>query len=131
GNRRKATHIAAFYLKRMEQINARFGIRTGNEVLLRYGQHLRTTLLRPCDELFRWGGPAFVAVLEREEPLPEVRREVGRAVSNRFDCEIRNGTAVVSVSVTNNTFTTESQDAAVLVGKINEFVLASCSEKSF
>jgi GGDEF domain-containing protein len=81
------TYVAVFYVQRLSRINARFGEDIGNEILLFCSQHIATSLSRSNDLLFRWSGPAFVAILEREESpvavLGEVRR-VAAAPLNRF-----------------------------------------------
>lgn len=76
--------VAAIYVQRLEQINARLGDRTGNELLFLSAQRI-VNGLRPGDQIFRWRGPAFVAVLARKEALLEVRREMQRLVSSRFN----------------------------------------------
>jgi GGDEF domain-containing protein len=92
-------YLAAFFVRQMEQINARYGSKTGNEVLSMCAKHIGNLLLRPADQLFRWDGPRFVALLEREDSLMDVRRELRRVIPGRFRCELRNGSMLLSVAV--------------------------------
>jgi GGDEF domain-containing protein len=75
------TYVVAFYVHRMQLINARFGDAIGNQVLMFCGQHLATSLSGANDTLFRWRGPGFVAVLERNESVLAIASEVQRFAS--------------------------------------------------
>ncbi len=74
-------YAAIFYLHRMVLTNARFGEAIGNQVILFCSQHIATTVTRGNDQLFRWAGAAFVAILERQESTLNVSSEVQRIVS--------------------------------------------------
>ena len=74
-------YAAVFYLHRMALTNARFGEAIGNQVILFCSQHIATTVTRGNDQLFRWSGPAFVAILERQESTLNVSSEVQRIAS--------------------------------------------------
>lgn len=74
-------YAAIFYLHRMPLTNARFGEAIGNQVILFCSQHIATTVTRGNDQLFRWSGPAFVAILERQESTMNVSSEIQRIVS--------------------------------------------------
>ena len=55
-------HVAVFVLPSARRINLRFGRATGDEVVRALKQYLREQLA-PSDHLFRWPGPAVVALL--------------------------------------------------------------------
>lgn len=74
-------YVAALYVHRMNLINARFGDAIGNQVILFCSQHIATNLSGHNDALFRWRGPGFVAVLERNESQLAVASEVQRFTS--------------------------------------------------
>ena len=61
-------YAAVFYLHRMAMTNARFGEAMGNQMILFCSQHVSSRLTRANDLLFRWSGPAFLAVIERQDP---------------------------------------------------------------
>lgn len=92
-------YAAAFYVQRLEQFNARLGDKIGNELLCLAAQRIVNALLRPGDQLFRWRGPAFVALLNRGDGLVDVRREVQRVVASRFHFELRGGAMLASIGV--------------------------------
>lgn len=121
------SYIAVFYVHRMSLINARFGEEIGNEILLFCSQHIATTLIRPSDLLFRWSGPAFVAILEREESAPavagEIRRVVSAPLSRFFDNSSR--TMYLPIRLTAETFPAASQEYDTLAQQISHFVLCS------
>src|SRR5262249_53610601 len=74
-------YVAVFYLHRMALTNARFGEAIGNQVIQYCSPHVAATLTKAKDALFRWSGPAFVAILEREESLPAASSEIQRIVA--------------------------------------------------
>jgi GGDEF domain-containing protein len=70
-------YVVTAVVNRMQPINARFGHAVGNQVLRTFKEFFEKQL-SPGDRLFRWGGPAVIALLERAEPLDSVRTEVRR-----------------------------------------------------
>jgi GGDEF domain-containing protein len=77
-------YVAVAVVNRMQPINARFGHAVGNQVLRVFKEFFETQL-GPGDRLFRWSGPALVALLERGEPLETVRTEVRRMLNKPID----------------------------------------------
>jgi GGDEF domain-containing protein len=73
-------YAAVFLVNRVESVNLRYGCATGDRLLQAFGQYL-VSKLSPKDEVFRWRGPAFVALLNRTCPLDGVRAEVTRFAS--------------------------------------------------
>ncbi len=68
-------YLVTAVVNRMQPINARFGHVVGNQVLRTFKEFFEKQL-NPGDRLFRWAGPALVALLERAEPLDAIRTEV-------------------------------------------------------
>jgi GGDEF domain-containing protein len=83
-------YAAPFFLKSLQVINKRFGYATGDQILLRYSQHLAGHL-KEEDQLFRWRGPCFVAILERFEEPDTVRSEVLRIASIGLEHSVESG----------------------------------------
>jgi GGDEF domain-containing protein len=77
-------HAAIFVVERLELINARFGFAAGDQVLSFLSEHL-TQSLSSADRLFRWSGPALLALLERDGTPREVREEVARITAQRLE----------------------------------------------
>jgi GGDEF domain-containing protein len=72
-----------FLVDRLDLINARFGRTVGDDVLLYFCQHVAQGLTG-SDRLFRWSGPALLAVMNRTEQIGVVRDEVSRLLSKRL-----------------------------------------------
>jgi GGDEF domain-containing protein len=117
-------YIAIFYVHRVNLINSRFGEEIGNEIILYCSQHIATSLIRPSDSLFRWSGPAFVAILERDESpqavAGEVRRVVSVPLSRFFDNSSR--TMYLPIRLTAETLPAANQDCAAVSGQIAKFI---------
>jgi GGDEF domain-containing protein len=74
------TYLAVFYLHRMNLANARFGKAIGDQVIQFCAQHL-SAFTKNGDSLYRWSGPAFVAILRRQESQLRVTSEIQRVSS--------------------------------------------------
>ena len=92
-------YAALFVVDRLHLINAQFGYPTGDQILLTVGGHLRSCLL-PQDLLYRWTGPAFLALLERGEDLPAVQAEVERITAAKLEAgmQIGNGSVLLPIA---------------------------------
>jgi GGDEF domain-containing protein len=75
-------HVAVITIDSLQSVNLRFGRDTGNELLCTFGFFI-AQLLQPSDHLFRWSGPAFLALLQRSEPFERVREHFGRMLKER------------------------------------------------
>lgn len=73
-------YAAILVVDRIHSINSRFGYAVGDLVLKLVLEQLRENL-SAADRLFRWSGPAFVALLEREESIQAVRTEMKKITS--------------------------------------------------
>jgi GGDEF domain-containing protein len=80
----KRQYAAVMIVNRVEMINTRFGSKVGDSMLIGFKEHM-TEQLTGSDQLFRWTGPALVAILERSEPIETVRRMVRRLLDARID----------------------------------------------
>jgi GGDEF domain-containing protein len=78
---------AVFVTDRLDMINARFGRRVGDDVLLFFCQHVAQALTEG-DRLFRWTGPAILAILQRGEPLTSVREAMNRVFAKRLTMNV-------------------------------------------
>jgi GGDEF domain-containing protein len=70
-------YVLVTIVNRVQPINARFGRNAGDRMLLRFKEYLENQLTS-SDQLFRWTGPAMVALLERQEEFSHVRSLVRR-----------------------------------------------------
>jgi GGDEF domain-containing protein len=95
-NRR--AYAVIFSIERLELINSRFGYAAGDQVMVLFSQHLAQNLSR-SDQLFRWSGPAVLALLERDGTLKQVREEVARITAQRLEKTVTVGTRSVLLPV--------------------------------
>lgn len=79
-------YVVVFVLNRIQSINNRYGYGMGDRVLKTYSEYLAKQF-SASDKLFRWRGPALVAIPEREHGEEMIRREVMRIGSAKLDRE--------------------------------------------
>jgi diguanylate cyclase (GGDEF)-like protein len=79
--------LALFVIHRIQQVNSRYGHAVGDSMLNTFLQHLAANL-RPVDQLFRWSGPAFLALVRRGQHLDTVAVEMRRIASHKVDIEL-------------------------------------------
>jgi GGDEF domain-containing protein len=82
----KRVFAAVFVVERLQSINARFGYSVGDKVLTNFAQWLANG--SAGDRVFRWSGPAFMILLERDGPLEFVRSEVVKICSRTLEMSI-------------------------------------------
>ena len=98
----RPVYAAVFALDRLDLINTRFGYAMGDRVLLTYSQLVAQAFSR-ADQLFRWSGPALMALLEREgQQMPQVREEVARFANQRVEKTLQVGGRSVLLPVAAN-----------------------------
>jgi len=93
-------YAALFVVDRLHLVNARYGYTTGDQMLRVVCDHL-ASWLSPGDRLFRWTGPAFVALMERVENAAEMQSEINRLTSAtlKMTVQIGNGSVLLSISM--------------------------------
>ncbi len=106
-------YAALFRVERIELINSRFGFGAGDRVLVLLSQHVAQQL-SASDRLYRWRGPALLALLERKAKVHDVRLEVTRISSTRLEhvIEIRNRSVLLPISSTSLTLRLEEAGSA-------------------
>jgi diguanylate cyclase (GGDEF)-like protein len=81
--RGKNCFATVFVVERLSALNVRFGRAVGDEVLFMIAQHLAQRLPENSS-LFRWSGPAFVAILD-DESDGTVERQMKQIASERLE----------------------------------------------
>ena len=71
-------------MNRIQSVNRRFGYAAGDQMLKKFSDLFGGTLGK-ADRLFRWHGPALVALLEREESIHAVQAEIRKLSSKRLE----------------------------------------------
>lgn len=77
-------YVVTAVVNRIQSVNRRFGYTIGDQLLKRVSDLFGETLAG-ADQLFRWHGPALVALVEREQPIETVRAEMRRISSKRIE----------------------------------------------
>ena len=111
----KPPYAALFIVDRIPLINARFGYPVGDRVLKTYLEELRGRLA-PGDQIFRWSGPAFLALLYRTDRIEKVREQLRFQLPAKIErtFELSNRSALLSISATWAIFpVTEPLDALI------------------
>ena len=85
-------------INRLQVVNARFGNAIGDQVLGVAAEHFRAALLAD-DKLYRWQGPALLAVLNRTEDIGTVREEVRRFAEKKLEKSFSIGTRSVLLPI--------------------------------
>lgn len=95
----EGVHLALFVVHRIRQINSRYGHAVGDEMLKTVLRHIAANL-HPKDQIFRWSGPAFLALVRRDETPDAVTHEMRRIASYKIDreLEIRDRGVMVQLS---------------------------------
>jgi GGDEF domain-containing protein len=97
--RSNSTHfVAVMVLERLQMLNSRFGREAGDEILAAYSQMVLKSLT-PQDRLYRWGGPALVAILSRQRSLPLVRSEFTHIMETKLEHNIQTPSRSVLIPV--------------------------------
>jgi len=94
--------VAVFVVNRVHMINADYGYATGDHILTLAHAHLASLLLEE-DQLFRWTGPVFVALLKRSaEHLPGTVETVEGVARTPLQAtvQIGNGSVRIPVAIT-------------------------------
>jgi len=83
---------------RVQAVNARFGHAVGDQVLAAFAEHF-VKGLSPRDRLYRWQGPALLALLERTERLDRVRTELRQFADLKLEKTIVVGQRTVLIPI--------------------------------
>jgi diguanylate cyclase (GGDEF)-like protein len=89
---------AVMSVDRIQTYNLRFGHKVGDEVLEHFAAWIGKRL-RPEDRLFRWTGPALVALLPRVNRLEIVREELAGVMNAPFEFTVQTASRSVLLPV--------------------------------
>ena len=81
-------YVLVLFLRNLDIVNRRVGFAAGDQILTLFGQRV-AQFLSGTDQLFRWRGPCFVAVLERSESHDHVMAEAAKISSFSMEKEIQ------------------------------------------
>lgn len=80
----KRLYVVAMVVKGVQSVNARFGFEVGDRMLRAFKNKMERHLLH-ADRMFRWDGPAIVVLMDRVEPIAQVRAQVRRMLDAHID----------------------------------------------
>jgi GGDEF domain-containing protein len=115
---------ALFVVDRLHLCNARYGYATGDQILARVHRHLGTCL-SPADRLFRWTGPAFMALMERAADPVAVQGDIDRIVSVKLEAGVQIGNESVMLPIVCNSLLlplAQTAGLAELTQRIDAFI---------
>ena len=75
-------------LKRLKQVNARFGYGAGDSLLAKLATYVQSGA-SPEEGPYRWSGPALMATIARNVSFDRIRHEIGRLDGD--SCDARSG----------------------------------------
>lgn len=90
--------VAAMVVERLQILNDRFGREAIDEMMLTFVRMVQKSLT-PQDRVFRWGGPALIALLTRPNTLEMVRGELTRIMETRLEHTIQTSSRSVLIPV--------------------------------
>jgi GGDEF domain-containing protein len=85
-------------LDTLQMLNERFGSGAGDEILIAFTRKVQE-YLNPGDQLFRWGGPALLALLARPVSFENVRNEVAHVMDDRMEHTIRTSSRSILIPI--------------------------------
>ena len=116
--------VAVFVVKRLSAINAKYGRGVGDEVMLRVANHFAQHL-SSATFLYRWSGPALVALIAVPGAKEDVRRSWAKAAAAKQEVNLevkqRHVFVVVETSMSFH-LSTESASPEELFQKLDQFV---------
>ena len=92
--------VGLFVMDRVASINGKFGRLVGDEILLMGAQHLAQKLSGAA--LYRWSGPAYVAILDISGNASSIENHVKQAGAMRFEKTIEADKRSVLLLVTSS-----------------------------
>jgi GGDEF domain-containing protein len=115
-------HVAVFVLGSAQRINLRFGRAAGDEVIRELKRYLAGQL-DSGDRMFRWPGPAIVALLARAEPFERVRARLKRFLEKPIErtFDINGRSVLIPLSIAWSVFAL-SLPLAVPNRQIHDFI---------
>ena len=122
-------YAAVFVLDRLQILNVRFGREAGDETLVAFACMVENHLAAG-DRLFRWGGPALLAILPRADSIESVRSELGRMMATKLEHSIRTPSRNIMVPITASwTLFPMMAASRLMFQKIDTFAAAPASRE--
>jgi GGDEF domain-containing protein len=97
--------VVAMVVNRIQAVNARFGFHVGDRILRIFKENVEKQLMRG-DQLFRWDGPTILILLDRTEPIEQVRSQIRRILDTPLEetFEVEGRSVLIPISASWSTF---------------------------
>ena len=121
------TFAVLFCVQRVDIINKKYGYEAGDQMLRTFLDHMRQ-YMTIVDQLFRWSGPAFLAVAQRPGGEDSFRWEIARIVGKRLEHELVLNKRSALLPITSSSLMLDlAKEGTVeeVVKKLDEFVASS------
>ena len=93
------TLAVSIVVDRLQAINLSFGSEVGDQVLRYFAGSIRRSL-PSNDHLFRWAGPALLALIVRSVRIETARGEIARLMEHKLEYTVRTATRSSMIPVT-------------------------------
>ena len=77
-------YVVAMVVKGVQSVNKRFGFEVGDRMLRLFKENIEKQLSR-TDQLFRWDGPSLVVLMDRQEPVTQIRANIRHILDTRVE----------------------------------------------
>jgi GGDEF domain-containing protein len=91
--------VAVMVLDRLQAVNAALGSEAGDQLLRYFSGYVRRGL-PPEDQLFRWTGASFLALLLRPAKIETLREEIRYLLEQKLEYTVRTATRSIRLPVT-------------------------------
>ena len=115
--------VVLFVVHRVELINTKYGYAAGDQIIRSFLRHLMQTF-SIVDDLFRWSGPAFLAITNRPGELVSLQADVMKVTSHRIEENIVVGNREVLLPIASSALTLQlfkEPDMGGLIQKLDGF----------
>ncbi len=124
--------LAIIVVDRLAFLNAKFGRTVGDEVLSSAARHISQNLPAGAT-LFRWTGPAFVALLETRHGFTAVERYAKKAAASRLEQIVETGgrSVLLTISRSHRLWRLDRSTAAhTIFHSLDDFIAANSADAS-
>ena len=117
-------------LKRLKQVNARFGHGVGDSLLAKLSTYLQSGASLELGP-YRWSGPALMAIITRNVSFDRIRHEIGGLIADMPEYQVAVGERMATILASVGwAVLPVTRPLDKLVRELDEFVVSQSSEDS-
>jgi GGDEF domain-containing protein len=125
----KRQYAVVMVVNRVQMIRSRFGPKVGDHMMVGFKEYVAKQL-SPSDQLFRWTGPTLVALLERPEPIGNVRLLLKRWLDAKIEVSYSGDGRSVLIPISAGWITLPLTSAADADKQIQTFIASQSTRDS-